>query len=134
MANSGNPPSEQSSWQPGLRSASGLKTTLVVVLINVVVAGVVAFVNFAYITGRYSERFDISNRRIGAVEEKVKGMDEKGTQHSSGQLDEIHRDIGRVEARVSAVEAETSHFDVIESEHRRLTKDVEDLKAEHGKK
>lgn len=39
---------------------------------------------------------------------------------------------GELEARIKSIESDTKHFDVMEAEHLRLTKDVEALK--NGKK
>ena len=82
---------------------------------------------FAYGWGTYSERFSGHERRITSLESLQKRVDEFGTTYiqNTKQLSEI-------EARIERMEKETSHFDVMEFEHRRLTEEVEKLKD--GKK
>lgn len=66
------------------------------------------------------------------VDAKVARMDEQGTTRSHYVVDELTKQITRNEERISRIEKDTAHLDVIEVEHQRLTKDVEKLK--NGKK
>jgi cell division protein FtsB len=50
----------------------------------------------------------------------------------SERFAEQSKQIGKFESRLDRIEQETSHFDVMEAEHLRLTQDVEKLKD--GKK
>lgn len=64
----------------------------------------------------------------GKVEAKLEAMDGLGTQFGRAKLEEHTRDLAKFEARLEHVEADTRHVEVLESENRRLTADVERLK------
>lgn len=68
----------------------------------------------------------------GQTEAQLKRMDETGTIHSHFEVEKANRDISVIESKVEKIEEQTRHIEVIESEHRRLTKDVEELR--NGKK
>jgi hypothetical protein len=53
---------------------------------------------------------------------------DRAVERMGHQLDTNTKTLGGFEARIKRIEDETSHFDVLETEHRRLTKDVEALK------
>ncbi len=59
-------------------------------------------------------------------------MDEQGSHHAQNEIEKLREKISRLEVKMDKVEDQTKHIEVIESEHRRLTKDVEDLR--NGKK
>lgn len=88
---------------------------------------------FAFGWGKYSARFEDHEKRIGVIEEVQKRIDEHGTIFVQHMLEEQNKQLGEFRTRVERVEKDTSHFDVLEVEHQRLTKDVEELK-EHAKK
>jgi len=68
----------------------------------------------------------------GQIDGTINRMDKEGTVH--GHINDQREDeqIVVLDARMRRVEEDTRHIEVIESEHRRLTKDVEDLR--NGKK
>ena len=57
-------------------------------------------------------------------------MDEQGTIHSHYAIEEADKEISRIDERLKRVEEDTRNIKVWESENRRLTRDVEELKAE----
>lgn len=61
-------------------------------------------------------------------------MDKEGTIHSHYDIQQLSHEFDEYKAKVNRIEEDSRHYDVIESEHRRLTKDVEDLKQQHDKK
>ncbi len=68
----------------------------------------------------------------GQTEGIIKRMDEAGTVHDQYEAKTLNTSLAEVKVRVDKIEEETKHIGVLESEHRRLTKDVEDLR--NGKK
>ena len=64
----------------------------------------------------------------GQTEAKLQRMDEQGTIHSHYEVEKLARDITALKTKVDRMEEDTRHIEVLESEHRRLTKDVEDLR------
>lgn len=68
----------------------------------------------------------------GKTEEAIQKMNEHGTTHSQWTDEREDREIAKHEARLDKLEEITRHVEVLESEHRRLTRDVEDLR--NGKK
>lgn len=62
------------------------------------------------------------------TETKIKTMNDYGTSRSHFVIDEQQKQISKLDAKIEEVVKDTSHFDVMEREHQRLTKDVEDLK------
>jgi septal ring factor EnvC (AmiA/AmiB activator) len=60
-------------------------------------------------------------------EPRVEQID-RAVEKMGHQLDTNTKTLAGFEARIKRIEDETSHFDVLETEHRRLTKDVEALK------
>lgn len=64
----------------------------------------------------------------GSVDATLKRMDEQGTVRGKSDEAEEQRDISRLETRVDKLEDVTKHVEVIESEHRRLTQDVEEIR------
>lgn len=71
----------------------------------------------------------------GSVDATVKRMDDYGT--NFGKFEDKTQDaaLAAMEPRLKKVEEDTRHTEVIESEHRRLTKDVESLlETRNGKK
>jgi len=68
----------------------------------------------------------------GQTDGNLHRMDIEGTVHSHYTDDQQSRDIATIDARLKRVEEDTRHIEVLESEHRRLTNDVEELKR--GKK
>jgi hypothetical protein len=68
----------------------------------------------------------------GATDITLKRMDESGTFHGRYRDEQEDKDIADLQARMKLQENEGRHWEVIETEHRRLTQDVEELR--HGKK
>ncbi len=68
----------------------------------------------------------------GQTEAVIKRMDDTGTVHDQYETKTLNSALTEVKVRVDKIEEETKHIGVLESEHRRLTKDVEDLR--NGKK
>jgi len=66
----------------------------------------------------------------GQVDARMKRMDEQGTIHSHYAIEEADKEISRIDERLKRVEEDTRNIKVWESENRRLTRDVEELKAE----
>ena len=62
----------------------------------------------------------------------IKRMDDSGTTHGKYRDEQEDKDIADLQTRMKAQENEGRHWEVIETEHRRLTQDVEELR--HGKK
>lgn len=73
------------------------------------------------------------NEWKGGIDAIVKRMDEQGTNSARYQLQEIEKDLTDLKSRIKRTEEDTGHLDVLESEHRRLTKDVEELKLKEKK-
>lgn len=68
----------------------------------------------------------------GQTEGVLKRMDDSGTYHGHYADERQDKQIAVLETKVGRLEDDTKHLEVIESEHRRLTKDVEELR--NGKK
>jgi len=77
----------------------------------------------------YYKASSISEWR-GQIDARMKRMDEQGTVHAHYALEEQAKDISRQDERLKRVEEDTRNIKVWESENRRLTRDVEELKAE----
>ena len=90
--------------------------------------------NFIYTSGRYSERFSRQESELGELKGVVKVFNDHGSNYSILKFDELSKITGKLEARVDRIENDTRHIEVIESEHRRLTTDVEKLKDERTRK
>jgi len=108
-----------------------LKSNLFVFLLGQAFAFICWLCIFAFGWGKYSERFEGHDKRLNSLEASQKGIDERATTAKSAAI-QLTKELGEAMARVGRVEQETAHFDVMESENRRLTKDVEELKS--GKK
>jgi hypothetical protein len=104
-----------------------LKSNLFVFLLGQGFAFICWLCIFAFSWGKYSERFDGHDKRIRILEST-----QKTTTTAEGSIQNIQsqetREIAELRTIVERVEKETSHFDVMEYEHRRLTEDVEKLK------
>ncbi len=61
-------------------------------------------------------------------------MDEQGTHHAQNEIEKAKEKIARLEAKMEKVEDETKTIKVLESENRRLTRDVEELRSYHDRK
>lgn len=72
------------------------------------------------------------DKSVGELQAKTTRMDEQGTVFVQKQQDQELKEVAKLAEQVRRMEIETSHFDVMEAEHLRLTKDVEELK--NGKK
>ncbi len=68
----------------------------------------------------------------GETEGIIKRMDNTGTMHDQYEGKAVAAQISELKTKVDKLEDQTKHVEVLESEHRRLTKDVEDLR--NGKK
>ncbi len=68
----------------------------------------------------------------GQTESLIKRMDDAGTNHERYRGETTTAAISELKVRADKLEETTRHVEVLESEHRRLTKDVEDLR--NGKK
>jgi len=68
----------------------------------------------------------------GTVDKTLERMDVQGTYHGKSADDRQDIELARQDVRISKQEEKTEHIPVIESENRRLTSDVENLK--NGKK
>ena len=82
--------------------------------------------------GRKEEQWSQLANWKTETDRRLKSMDELGTTRSHYLVDEQEKRISKLESRIETIEKDTSHFDVMEAEHLRLTKDVENLK--NGKK
>lgn len=89
----------------------------------VIVSGVV--ISFYFKTAQLAEW-------KGKIDATITRIDEQGT-YIGRSTDVAHdKALAGMEPRLKKVEDDTRHIEVIESEHRRLTTDVEELR--HGKK
>jgi hypothetical protein len=68
----------------------------------------------------------------GQTDATLKRMDAQGTINSHYANEQQDKQLSAIEVRLKRTEDDTRHIEVIESEHRRLTKDVEELR--NGKK
>jgi len=68
----------------------------------------------------------------GKVEGRLERMDEQGTIYSHYHIEELDKSESKHDARLERIEDDSRQFEVLKSEHRRLTNDVEQLK--NGKK
>jgi|SRR5882724_12197906 len=68
----------------------------------------------------------------GNIDATIRRMDDLGTIHGKFADESQDKTLAAMEPRLKKVEDDTRHLEVIESEHRRLTKDVEELR--NGKK
>jgi hypothetical protein len=68
--------------------------------------------------------------KSGKVSELVKWKDDIAPKVERALIERetYIKQLSAMDARIQRVEQDTAHFDVLETEHRRLTKDVEDLK------
>lgn len=66
------------------------------------------------------------------VDESIKRMDQEGSTYSHYMMEKILTKQVEIDTRLKHVEDDTRHIEVLESEHRRLTKDVEEIR--NGKK
>jgi len=107
----------------GLRGfvKSNLFTALVMFLLTQAVFFGGSFVSF-------NNKINSVTEWKGQIDGILKRMDDTGTIHSHYIEDEQGKDLGNIDTRLKRVEDETRHLEVIESEHRRLTNDVEELK------
>jgi len=78
-------------------------------------------------------RLNLFSEWKGNVESTLKRMDDQGTNHSHYADESQDKKLTELETRLHSVEQDTGHLDVLESEHRRLTKDVEELKLKDKK-
>ncbi len=85
----------------------------------------------AFAWGKYSEKFTAFEMRVGIIETKATRADERAATVANVQEQET-KEVGVFKSRLTRMEQDTAHFDVMEAEHLRLTKDVENLK--NGKK
>ncbi len=70
----------------------------------------------------------------GETEAVIRRMDRDGTVHSQWKWEEATKERAEMKVRLEKLEDTTKHIEVLESEHRRLTKDVEELRSYHDKK
>jgi hypothetical protein len=68
----------------------------------------------------------------GQMDATIKRMDDQGTNHAKWADDNQDRELATVDTRLKRLEEDSRQFEVIKTEHRRLTQDVEELR--HGKK
>lgn len=80
----------------------------------------------------YYVKTSSQSERLGAAEATLTRMDEKGTLHAQYQMEAERDRMTRLETRMDKEEELTRHIEVIETEHRYLRQDVENLK--NGKK
>lgn len=104
---------------------SNLFTALVLFLLSqsVVVTGLA--ISYYFKTSQLAEW-------KGQTEGLIKRMDEQGTMRSQYEDKATTMAATELKVRVEKLEEQTKHIEVLESEHRRLTKDVEELR--NGKK
>ena len=65
----------------------------------------------------------------GQTDAIIKRMDADGTVHGHYADERQDRQLSEHDERLKRAEQDTRHLEVLESEHRRLTRDVEELKA-----
>ena len=85
----------------------------------VIIGGVV--ISFYFKTGQLSEW-------KGSIDGIIKRMDEQGTYHGRYADERQDSQIVAHDVIIRKLQDDTKHLEVIESEHRRLTKDVDDLR------
>jgi len=68
----------------------------------------------------------------GGVDARLQRMDEQGTMYGHYHVEELNKSESKHDARLERIEDDSRQFEVLKSEHRRLTNDVEQLK--NGKK
>lgn len=110
------------------------KSNLFVFLLGQTFAFICWLCIVAFGWGKYSERFSAQNTRISSVETTQKRMDNHGSTYTQNVQGQQTLQIAELSARVERMERETSHLDVMEYEHRRLTEDIEKLKNDKAKK
>jgi len=103
---------------------------------NLFVALLLWILSQAVIFGGFIISFYMKSTQLtewkGNTDAIVKRMDDSGTIYGKFTDDKEKQDIAVLQDKVSKLEQDTRQLPVIESEHRRLTKDVDDLT--HGKK
>ena len=104
---------------------SNLFTALVLFLLSqsVVVTGLA--ISYYFKTSQLAEW-------KGQTEGLIRRMDDQGTMRSQYEDKTTTAAAAELKVRVEKLEEQTKHIEVLESEHRRLTKDVEELR--NGKK
>jgi len=103
---------------------------------NLFVALLLWILSQAVIFGGFIISFYMKSTQLsewkGNTDATIKRMDDSGTIYGKFTDDKEKQDIAVLQDKVSKLEQDTRQLPVIESEHKRLTKDVDDLT--HGKK
>jgi cell shape-determining protein MreC len=110
---------ERQGWKQFVHSPLFVSLTLWLLTQAVVATGFVL---------TYLNRVSIISEWKGKVDTELERMNGTGTTYSHFQIEELKEKEAALEARTARVEDDTKHVDVLESENRRLTNDVEKLK------
>jgi hypothetical protein len=97
-----------------------LRSPIIILLLNVIVAGVMTFINWAFITGRYTERFSNIEKTIGGLEANYKTINNEGTAASKLQLRLDAAAFENIKARLSLIEPKVEQIPVMQIEIRRI--------------
>lgn len=101
---------------------------IITVLTSVLSAGVIGFVNFVFITGRYTEKFSSFEGRMATAENNINKMNTEGTFYSKSQLRLDEKELEQVTGRLQLIEPQIAKIPVIDSSIVRLEADVKELK------
>jgi hypothetical protein len=97
-----------------------LRHPIVVLLLTTIISGVIAFINVAYITGTYQQRFIGLEGRTSVLESKQQTMNEKGTDYSRYGLQSDIKDIESMKHTIEVMQALTAKIPVMDATLSRL--------------
>lgn len=91
------------------------------------------FINWAYITGKYTERFASHEKDITTLQANFKTLNEQGTYASRAELALERQQFGQFLARLNIMEPKVERITILEGDITRLQTDVKELRSAHIK-
>lgn len=111
-----------------ITAAEILRSPVIVILLNIIVAGIMTFINFAFITGRYSEKFSHMESDLTDVKGQMKVFNEQGSSAVRTQIELNRERFSQVLARLTLIEPLALRVPSVEHDLSRIDNEVKDLR------